>query len=152
MNQILDIDTKDQKIIELLLEDSTSSVQTIANEVGLTNNPCWRRIKRLQDCGLIKKYTIELNRKLLGLGTTAFVALKIEKHDTNWLCLFARAIQEMPEVLECHRMTGSVDYMLKIAVKDLEHYDHVYQTLIAKVDGLLEVSSTFSMEEIKSTP
>ncbi len=146
---LIELDSKDIKILNMLQKDSTLSVQAIANEVGLTNNPCWRRMKRLQESGVIERNTISLNRKLIGLGTTAFVTLKIERHNIDWLEHFAMCIKEMPEVLECHRMTGDVDYLLKIAVKDLNHYDVVYQNLVTKVPGLIDVSSTFSMEEIK---
>lgn len=147
---IVEIDAKDIRILNILQEDSTLSVQAIANEIGLTNNPCWRRVKRLQESGVIERRTIAINRKLIGLGTTAFVTLRIENHNIEWLDLFAKCINAMPEVIECHRMTGDVDYLLKIAVKDLNHYDAVYQKLVTKVPGLTDVSSTFSMEAIKS--
>ena len=146
----IELDAKDIKILNILQEDSTLSVQAISNEIGLTNNPCWRRIKRLQESGIIERNTIAINRKLIGLGTTAFVTLRIDNHNVEWLDRFAKCIREMSEVIECHRMTGDVDYLLKIAVKDLNHYDAVYQKLVAKVPGLTDVSSTFSMEEIKS--
>lgn len=146
----IELDAKDIKILNILQEDSTLSVQAISNEIGLTNNPCWRRIKRLQESGVIERNTIAINRKLIGLGTTAFVTLRIDNHNVEWLDRFAKCINEMSEVIECHRMTGDVDYLLKIAVKDLNHYDAVYQKLVAKVPGLNDVSSTFSMEEIKS--
>jgi Lrp/AsnC family transcriptional regulator len=146
----IELDAKDIKILNILQEDSTLSVQAISNEIGLTNNPCWRRIKRLQESGIIERNTIAINRKLIGLGTTAFVTLRIDNHNVEWLDRFAKCINEMSEVIECHRMTGDVDYLLKIAVKDLNHYDAVYQKLVAKVPGLTDVSSTFSMEQIKS--
>jgi Lrp/AsnC family transcriptional regulator len=145
----VELDAKDIKILNILQEDSTLSVQAISNEIGLTNNPCWRRIKRLQESGVIERNTIAINRKLIGLGTTAFVTLRIDNHNIEWLDRFAKCINEMSEVIECHRMTGDVDYLLKIAVRDLNHYDAVYQKLVAKVPGLNDVSSTFSMEEIK---
>jgi Lrp/AsnC family transcriptional regulator len=145
----IELDSKDIKILNILQEDSTLSVQAISGQIGLTNNPCWRRIKRLQDSGVIEKNTIAINRQLIGLGTTAFVTLRIESHNIEWLDRFAACINEMPEVIECHRMTGDVDYLLKLAVRDLIHYDAVYQKLVTKVPGLIDVSSTFSMEEIK---
>lgn len=150
MKSKIDLDTKDIEILNILQRDATSSVQVIAEEIGLTNNPCWRRIKRLQESGIIDRYTININRKILGLGTTAFVTLRIAKHDASWLDQFSKVIKDMPEIMECHRMTGDVDYLLKIAVKDLNHYDRVYRKLIRLVDGLIDVSSTFSMEEIKA--
>jgi Lrp/AsnC family transcriptional regulator len=150
ISKYIELDAKDVRILNILQEDSTLSVQSISNEIGLTNNPCWRRIKRLQESGVIERNTITINRKLIGLGTTAFVTLKIDNHNIEWLGRFAKCINEMSEVVECHRMTGDVDYLLKIAVRDLNHYDAVYQKLVAKIPGLTDVSSTFSMEEIKS--
>ncbi|MCH2189827.1 MAG: Lrp/AsnC family transcriptional regulator [Gammaproteobacteria bacterium] len=144
------LDTKDIKILRILQKDALSSVQTIAGEVGLTNNPCWRRIKHLQESGTIKRYTIDINHKALGLKTTAFVTIKIDDHSQNWLKNFSAVVKSIPEIVECHRMTGSVDYMLKILVCDLFHYDDVYQSLIARVDGLADVSATFSMESLKN--
>ena len=148
--EFIELDSKDIKILNILQKDSTLSVQAISNEIGLTNNPCWRRIKRLQESGVIEKNTISINRKLIGLGTTAFVTLRIESHNIEWLARFEQCINELPEIIECHRMTGDIDYLLKIALRDLNHYDAVYQKLVTKVPGLIDVSSTFSMEEIKS--
>lgn len=144
------LDTKDKQILEILKENSRLSVQEIGLRVNLTNNPCWRRIKRLEDSGAIKKYTIEIDHSALGLGTVAFVSLKLERHEANWLQQLSAAVDEMPEIIECHRMAGEVDYLLKVLVRDLRHYDEVYQELISKVPGLADVSSTFSMEELKS--
>ncbi len=149
MNEKINFDTKDLKIIEILCKDSTTPVQQIAAEVGLTNNPCWRRIKRLKETGVIQNYTINLDRRKLGYTTLAFVALKIERHSPEWLKRFSEAVNSIPEITACHRMSGAIDYMLTVSVRDLPHYDQIYQTLIKKVDGLVEVSSTFSMEEIK---
>ncbi len=150
MKSKIEIDTKDIEILNLLQSDATRSVQAIGAEIGLTNNPCWRRIKRLQESGLIKRYTIDIDRQLIGLGTTAFVTLKIENHNSDWLEKFSRSVVNIPEIIECHRMTGNVDYLLKIAVLDLNHYDRVYRRLIKEVSGLIDVSSTFSMEAIKA--
>lgn len=150
MKKIIELDSKDIQILNILQSDSTSSVQNIANQIGLTNNPCWRRIKRLQESGVIHAYTIDINRQALGIGTTAFVTLRIDNHNSNWLQVFNEAVEKMSEIIECHRMTGDVDYLLKIAVTDLNHYDRVYRQLVKEVPGLLDVSSTFSMEEIKT--
>ena len=149
MNKILAIDTIDSKILGILQLDATQSIQDIANQVGLTNNPCWRRIKRLEECGVIERRAAIINPKLIGLSTTAFVSIRIDAHEAQWLEKFAHCIDQIPEIIECHRMTGDVDYLLKIIVRDLEHYDHVYRRLISQVPGLSDVSSTFSMEQLK---
>jgi len=142
-------DEIDRKILSILQSDATTSVQEIAGEVGLTNNPCWRRIKRLEEQGVIEKRVAVVNAKAIGLGITAFVTIRIDSHSGEWLSSFALCIDQIPEIIECHRMTGDVDYLLKVLVRDLEHYDDVYQDLIARVPGLKDVSSTFSMEQLK---
>jgi Lrp/AsnC family transcriptional regulator len=99
---------------------------------------------------VIEQYTVALDRKRIGLGTTAFVTLRIERHNIEWLNQFSECVKGMPEIIECHRMTGDIDYILKVVVQDLNHYDQVYRELVDKVSGLIDVSSTFSMEEIKA--
>jgi len=149
MNKNIEIDAIDCKIIGILQVDSTQSIQAIAHQIGLTNNPCWRRIKRLEDFGVIERRAAIINPKLIGLGTTAFVSIRIDAHEASWLKKFARCIDQIPEIVECHRMTGDIDYLLKIIVSDLEHYDKVYRRLISDIPGLTDVSSTFSMEQLK---
>lgn len=149
MNDILEIDAIDRRIISILQSDSSKSIQTIAEQVNLTVNPCWRRIKRLEEAGVLGKRTVKLNHVKLGLGITAFIMLKTDQHSADWLAQFTRAVKQVPEIIECHRMTGSVDYLLKVLVRDLSHHDHVYQRLIGLVPNLVDVSSTFSMENLK---
>lgn len=146
---MIELDNIDIGIIGILQLDATRSIQDIADSVGLTNNPCWRRIKRLEEKGVIERRVAVINPRAIGLGTTAFVTIRIDSHSGDWLAKFASAIDEIAEIVECHRMTGDVDYLLKIMVRDLEHYDSVYQNLIRKVPGLTDVSSTFSMEQLK---
>ena len=143
------LDNIDRKILGILQRDATTSVQEVAGQVGLTNNPCWRRIKRLEEQGIIEQRVAVVNPKAIGLGITAFVTIRIDTHNREWLALFAACIEKIPEIVECHRMTGDVDYLLKVLIRDLEHYDNVYQKLIASVPGLSDVSSTFSMEQLK---
>jgi len=145
----MELDKIDRKILSILQADATTSVQDIAEEIGLTNNPCWRRIKKLEEQGVIEQRVAVVNPKAIGLGITAFVTIRIDSHNGKWLEAFASVIENIPEIVECHRMTGDVDYLLKILLRDLEHYDKVYQGLIAGVPGLKDVSSTFSMEQLK---
>ncbi len=146
---MVELDNIDRKIIGILQRDATQSIQEIAGQIGLTNNPCWRRIKQLEESGVIERRVAVINPQAIGLGTTAFVTIRIDTHSGDWLAKFADAIEQIPEIVECHRMTGDVDYLLKIMVRDLEHYDAVYQNLISRVRGLTDVSSTFSMEQLK---
>jgi Lrp/AsnC family transcriptional regulator len=103
----------------------------------------------MEDAGIIERRVAILNPVKLGLGVTAFVSIRTNKHTPDWLASFAAGILSIPEIIECHRMSGDVDYLLKIAVADIAHYDRIYQELIAAVHGLSDVSSTFSMERLK---
>lgn len=143
------LDRLDWHILNLLQLDATLSVQEISEQVGLSNNPCWRRIKKLEEHGVIERRVAVVNPKAVGLDLVAFVTLRLERHNEAWLHSFAECIDAIPEIVECHRMTGDVDYLLKLSLRDLPHYDSVYQTLISSVPGLKDVSSTFSMEQLK---
>ena len=106
----------------------------------------------MEEAGIIEGRVAVVNAPSLGLAMTAFVSIRISAHDKPWLERFASAIRAIPEIVECHRMSGDVDYLLKMLVRDIQHYDRVYQQLISEVPGLSDVSSTFSMEQMKATP
>jgi Lrp/AsnC family transcriptional regulator len=149
MNKILELDSIDRKILGLLQQDATLAVHDIGQAVGLSTNPCWRRIKRMEDAGIIERRVAILNPVSLGLGTTLFVTIKTSTHNAEWLDMFRQGIAAIPEIVECHRMSGDIDYLLKVIVADIGHYDRVYQRLIADIPGLSDVSSAFSMERLK---
>jgi Lrp/AsnC family transcriptional regulator len=144
-----EFDAIDARLLIALQEDASLSMQALGDRVGLSANPVWRRIKRLEDIGVISGRTVRLNPRKLGLRLTAFVSVRTGQHEASWLACFASAIAAVPEIIECHRMTGNIDYLLKILVSDMAHYDRVYKTLIQKVPGLIDVSSAFSMEVMK---
>lgn len=146
---MLKLDHIDRKILEHLQRDSNQSIQSIAAQVGLTSNPCWRRIKRLEENGVILGRVAKVDAAALGMKMTCFVTLHTEDHSEEWLDAFNAAIQIIPEIVECHRMTGDVDYLMKILARDLNHYDQVYRRIIRLVPGLNDVSSAFSMEQLK---
>ena len=145
------IDPLDWAILDILQEDATLSVAAIGERVGLSQNPCWRRIRRMEDEGIIARRVALLDPAAVGLPTPVFVAIRIVRHDADWLDTFARAISEIEEIIECHRMAGDIDYMLKLRVQGIADYDRIYQSLIARVPGLSDVTASFSMEEMKST-
>ena len=126
-------------------------LQDIAARVGLSVNPCWRRIKRMESAGIICARVAVLDPDKIGLNVTVFVRIKIKEHTSEWVKRFGAAIRSIPEIAECHRMGGDVDYMLKVIVADIAAYDRVYKQLITKVPGLADVSALFSMERIKYT-
>ena len=142
------MDSIDHKILAILQDDSTIAVAEIAERVGLSATPCWRRIQNLEKAGVIRRRVALLEPKALNLGVTVFVGLKTSQHSQDWLETFARKIAAIDEVVEFYRMSGDVDYLLKIVAPDIAGYDAVYKRLIAAIE-FSDVSSSFAMEEIK---
>ncbi|GAB5379200.1 MAG: Lrp/AsnC family transcriptional regulator [Aliiglaciecola sp.] len=144
------VDAIDAQILRILQNDVTVSVNDIAEQVGLSTTPCWRRIQKLEASGVIQKRVALLNAEAMGLGTTAFVQVKAAKHDDKWLKAFAKHASSFDEVVEFYRMSGEYDYMLKVVVQDLKAFDRFYKNLVSGVD-LSDVTSSFAMEQIKYT-
>lgn len=144
------MDKLDKKILSLLQKDATLTAQDIADRVGLSKAPCWRRIQRLQESGVIRQTVALLDARKLHVGTTVFVTIKAASHSAGWFERFVKVVRDMPEVTELHRMSGDVDYLLRVVVPDIEAYDRVYKKLIASLE-MLDVSASFSLETIKST-
>ncbi len=143
------IDENDRRILRLLQRDATLSLEAIAGEVGLSTNACWRRVRRMQDRGVIAKRVALVDPETVGLGMTVFVAVRTNEHSEDWLERFANAAGELPEVVEFHRLAGEVDYMLKLLVRDVADYDRVYKKLIDAVP-IADVTASFAMETLKS--
>jgi Lrp/AsnC family transcriptional regulator len=122
----------------------------IAQAVGLSTTPCWRRIQQLEAQGVIRRRVALLDRQAINAGVTVFVAVRTSQHTAQWLARFAAAVVEFPEVVDCYRMSGEIDYLLRLALPDIAAYDAFYKRLIAKVE-LSDDTSMFAMEEIKST-
>ncbi len=144
------MDEMDRRILRILQEDCSLPVSDVARQVGLSNSPCWKRIKRMQNDGIIQRQTAVLDAASLGFGLTVFVSIKTGEHSSEWLQAFSDNITAMPEVMEIYRMAGDVDYMLKVVVRDMEAFDEFYKRLIG-VMALSDVTSRFSMEKIKET-
>ncbi|MBS0481629.1 MAG: Lrp/AsnC family transcriptional regulator [Proteobacteria bacterium] len=151
IEEISRIDSIDWAILGVLQADASLAVHEVGERVGLSSNACWRRIRRLEDNGVIARRVALLDPEKLGLATTVFVSIRAQRHDPQWLDAFSRGIAGIAEISECHRMAGDVDYLLKIVVKDIAHYDRIYRRLIAAVPDLADVSSSFSMERMKAT-
>ncbi len=151
MNPFIELDPKDWAILHLIQRDATLSLQAIAEQVGLSANPCWRRIKRMEESGVIARRVALLDPKKIGVGTCVFVTIHTRRHDAQWLEAFHAAIDGIDEIVECHRMAGDIDYLLKLRVEDIAGYDRFYQRLIRRVPDLADVTASFSMEELKST-
>jgi len=144
------MDTTDLKILAILQEDASLPVAEIAARVNLSQTPCWRRIQRLEERGVIERRVALLAPEKVGVGLTVFVSIETGDHSAEWLGDFAAAVSVMPQVMEVHRMAGDIDYLLRVAVADMEAYDVFYQRLIAAVP-LKNVTSRFAMERVKAT-
>jgi Lrp/AsnC family transcriptional regulator len=145
------LDKIDRDILSILQWDASLPIQKIADQVGLSVNPCWRRIRRLEAEGIIRGRVALLDPEKVGLGLTIFVRVKTREHSAAWAEKLAAVIASMDEISECHRIGGDVDYLLKVTVPDIAGYDRVYKELIARVPNLTDVSALFSMERLKSS-
>lgn len=144
------LDEFDLSILNILQQDAGGSIAEVAEKVHLSQNACWRRIKRLEAEGYVKKRVALLDSAKLGVGVTVFVSVKAAEHSEDWLQALAETVRKLPEVVEVYRLSGEVDYLLKIVVPNIGAYDEVYKRLIRGV-RLVDVSSAFAMEEMKST-
>jgi Lrp/AsnC family transcriptional regulator len=144
------MDRFDRSILDLLQDDCTLAVGDIAERIGLGNTACWRRIQKLEAAGVIARRVALLDSGALRVVVTVFAAIRTNQHNAPWLAQFHQLVATLPEVVDCYRMAGDTDYMLRIVVPDIAGYDAVYKQLIG-LAGITDISSTFAMERIKST-
>lgn len=144
-------DKIDLKLLAMLQQDCTTSLQVLADAVNLTTTPCWKRLKKLGEDGIIRGRVALLDNEKLGLSLTAFMFVKTTQHSKTWYQEFVSVVQSMPEVMGFYRMAGEYDYLLRIQVADMKSYDAFYKRLVNGVTGLIDVTSSFAMEEIKYT-
>lgn len=142
------MDRLDRKILRLLQEDSTLAVADLAKKVGLSTTPCWRRIQKMEEDGVIKRRVAILDPEKVNTKVTVFVSIRTSSHSIEWLKRFSEVVTEFPEVVEFYRMSGDVDYLLRVVVPDIGAYDAFYKRLISKIE-IRDVSSVFAMEQIK---
>lgn len=144
------LDAIDRKILELLQLDAGRQIAELASEVGLSQTPCWRRIQRLKEAGVITRNVMLVDPQKVNVGVTVFVAVRTSTHTQAWFDRFKAVVDVIPEIVEFYRMSGEIDYLLRVVVPDIAAYDKVYKRLIADTE-LFDVSSSFAMEEIKFT-
>ncbi|APW43618.1 Lrp/AsnC family transcriptional regulator [Rhodoferax saidenbachensis] len=144
------LDRLDLQILDALQRDATLSMAELGAQVGLSSTPCWKRVKRLEDEGVIERRVAIVNRYKVDLPVTVFVSIRAGQHDEKWLARFAAVVSALPEVQEFHRMSGDIDYLLKVVASSIDGYDRFYKKLISLAE-MAGVSSAFSMEQIKST-
>ncbi len=144
------MDKIDKRILTLLQQDSTTPVAEIGKKVGLSTTPCWRRIQKLEEDGVIKRRVALLDPASVNARVTVFVSVRTNAHNAEWLKRFAEVTEDFPEVVELYRMSGDVDYLMRVVVPDIAAYDVFYQKLISRID-ITDVSSSFAMEQMKYT-
>ena len=146
-----ELDRLDREILRLISADASLSLAEIAAKVGLTPTPCWKRIRRMEEAGIILRRIAVIDPAKIGLPVSVFVEVETADHSAEWLNRFAEVVQSMPEVVDAWRMSGDVDYLLHVVVPDIAAYDEFYRQLIGHVK-LRNVSSRFSMERLKGAP
>jgi len=144
------IDENDVNILNILQSDATRSLESIADEVGISLNTCWRRVQRLENVGILQGRVAMVDNEKVGLPLTVFVSVRTRDHSKVWAETFTQAVNSIPEIVEFYRLAGDVDYIMKMIVRSVADYDRVYQSLIAQV-SLSDVSASFAMEKLKFT-
>ncbi len=144
------MDAIDRKILILLQQDASLSIEKIAAKIHLSSTPCWKRIRRLEKLGIIKKRVALLDAEKIGAGVTVFVAIKTNQHNREWLNHFANSVADMPQILDFYRMSGEIDYLLRVVVPDIAEFATFYQELISRVTHS-DVTSSFAIEQKKHT-
>ena len=143
-------DEIDRKILDIIQSDSSYSMDEISEFVNLSRNACWRRIRRMEEAGIIKARVALVEPSSINLGLSAFVMIRTNSHDTSWAEKFDKVVKCFPEIIGAHRMAGDLDYILRVRVRDVKDYDNFYQTLISKI-SISDISASFVMDDIKDT-
>jgi Lrp/AsnC family leucine-responsive transcriptional regulator len=144
------LDRIDRQMLEEVQRDARLTTAELAARVALSPSPCWRRLKRLESAGLIRGYRAQLDADRLGWGVTAFVHIMIERHDTELGAKFEKAVQEVPEIVACHNVSGQYDFLLQVVACDLKSFGEFARSTIRALPGVKEMSSSFSLREVKS--
>jgi len=144
------MDVTDRKILNLLQADASLTVKQIAGQIALSVTPCWKRIQKLEAQGFIRARVALLDPKMVNANVTVFVAIKTDQHTAEWIERFSQAVSDMPEIMEIYRMSGEIDYLLRVVVSSIEAYDRFYKRLVERIE-LSNVTSSFAMEQMKYT-
>jgi Lrp/AsnC family transcriptional regulator len=144
------LDIRDRRILEKLQEDASIAVGDLADAIGLSASACWRRIKGMEGDGLISRRVALIDRRKSNVAMTVFVGVRTSRHSIEWLEAFRKAIADIPEIVEAYRLTGEIDYLLRLVVPSVDVYDAVYKQLISRLD-FADISSFIAMEELKFT-
>jgi Lrp/AsnC family leucine-responsive transcriptional regulator len=143
------IDAIDRKIIAAIQIDGKITAQELANRVGLSASPCARRVRLLEEAGIIKGYTAVIDQKKAGLPISAFASIKLERQREEDLDRFAQAVTRWPEVVDCYLMTGQRDYLMRIVVRDLEAYERFIKEKLTRLKGIASIETSFALDQVK---
>lgn len=143
------LDAIDRKILAALQADGRKSIAELSGEVGLSPSPCLRRVKALEEEGLISRYAAVLDQRKAGLPVSVFVSIKLERQQEEALDTFSATIRGWPEVLECYLMTGPRDYLLRVVAADLDAYERFLKEKLTRLDGIASIESSFALEQVK---
>lgn len=146
-----DIDLVDRKILSLLRSDGRLTMNELAERAGLTTSPCWARVKRLEEIGVIERYAAIINHSAIGLMDIVFVEVTLDKHDDKVLSRFGEALAKIPEVIEANLVTGEYDYLVKVAVANTSDYERFLRDQLYRIQGIRHTRSTFSLRALKYT-
>ena len=142
-------DTTDRRILEVIQEEARISNTELADRVGLSPSPCWRRVRTLEATGVIERYVTLVNAKAVGLPITVFATVTLEKQVESALGSFEKAVTERPEVMECNLMTGEFDYLLRVVVPDLAAYERFLMDHLTRIKGIASIKSSFSLKQVR---
>ena len=148
----MDLDKFDRALLAALQRDARMSVQALSQEVGLTSSPCWTRLRRLEEAGVIQGYSVRIDPAAVGLPATVVVQLTLESHSDDALDAFARELAAIPEVLEAYLVSGDYDYVLRIAVADIRDYERLLRERLYKIPGIRHSKSSFVLRTLKQSP
>ncbi len=143
------LDELDRKILNCLQENARISNSELAEAVGLSASPCWRRVRALEDAGVVRKYAAIVEPKVIGLPVNVFVSVTLEKQVEDWLERFETALQNRPEVMECYLMTGEFDYLLRVVVPDLQAYEKFVLEHLTRIPGIAGIKSSFALKQVQ---
>ena len=145
------LDRTDRQLLNALQRDARQTVAELAQQVSLSPSPCWRRVKQLEESGVIEGYHARLSRAKLGYGVTGFVHLQMSNHMPEVMAAFEREVVALPEVLACHNLSGRYDYLIEAIAPDLESFSQLVRVKIRSLPGVKEISTSFSLKEVKHT-
>ncbi|MGB5706696.1 MAG: Lrp/AsnC family transcriptional regulator [Arenicellales bacterium] len=146
----ISLDQVDRKILHFLQRDASITIKELAEKVHLSPTPCWKRIQRMEENGVIRSRVVLLDPDKVDAGITVFLAIKTDKHNADWSQKFSEVMSSFPEIVEIYRMSGEVDYLVRIVVPDIPAYDALYKNIIGKI-ALTDMTSMFAMEQMKYT-